>query len=849
MELIEQNPYRILGVLSNSSKKEIVANYGKIKAFSKTGKEVSFDNDFSQILKPMVRNEESSTKAYNAITLPKDKLSAGLFWFMQLTDFDEIALNHLRAGDLESAISVLRKKPTVSSCINLAVINLIIGNWTTALYYYVYLLNDDEKRVELLSIIADNPKLLSENEVVQVFVDKLLSAFPNVAWMESLNQKEVLLGDKNFEIKDFFINSNVYSYFSKKNSDVFSKRLDFILTDASNAEGDNAKKNLKAAKTVEENAKIILHSLRLCLGKDNREYKSYCDKVANQILDNCINYYNHDKGNPLRAQNIVLLLRYALRIAEGRTTKDRCKNNYDYIKSECDALIPKEIETEINYINKQISEFKRLNSVYNYAGHLNATLDVCFQKLEVIKTKVGADNKYYVNASSNVVYFGIDIIIGEVNAKTKEYYNALEYNDAKELMELRMTLRWGKTIFDILKSFVKDSTCSERFSKSLKTFVELYEMYHFESLDIADGESITLAVNAPSFVALNQQFYIQFSINCKDDINFEAPILNSFELLSGPTKTITDIDTVYTYTLKAKTVGSFVLTSASAKVGNKVLTSPIKTIIVLNPSPKKESIKVDNKPTNRIYTPTDKPFSKPSNSQKKDSMIGWILGIILALIVLFISIIQCNQSNGTDYIKSRSNTSVVESSDSDSHDSLKSTNSTYNHTGTNSYEEKDIYVEQTPEPSYTPIYYKTGDRPYQSYYGKGRYDSETENSLLIKNGSTSDAVVFLETLSGKKVRHVYVRKGDSFRMTQIPGGKYIIKIFQGNSWNPEKYNGDSTPSGGFMKDISMSQSEDYDPFDYPYPSSGHYYDYEITLYKVTNGNMHTKSINSTEMFN
>lgn len=847
MELIEQNPYRILGVLSNSSKKEIVANFGKIKAFSKTGKTLSFENDFSKILKPMVRNEESSAKAYNAITLPKDKLSAGLFWFMQFTNFDEIALNHLRTGNIESAITVLRKKPTVSSCINLAVINLIKGNWTTALYYYVYLLNDAEKRIELLSIITDNPDLLSEDEVVQVFVDKLLSAYPNVAWMESLNQKEVLLGDKAFEIKDFFIKSNVYNYFSKKNSEVYIKRLDSILTEASNAEGDNAKKNLKAAKTVEDNAKLILRSLRISLGKDNREYKSYCDKVANQILDNCIDYYNHDKDNPLRARNIIQLLRFALRTADGRITKDRCKNNYDHIKSECDALIPEEIESEINYINKQISEFKRLNSVSNYAGYLNATLGACFQKLEVIKTNVGPESQHYFNTSSNVVHFGIDVIVDEVNAKMNEYNKAPEYNNAKELLELRRTLKWGKPIFDILKSFAKDSTCSERFTKSFMQFGELYEKYHAESLDVTDTKSVNLSVNAPSFVSLNQKFSIQFSINCKGDISFAPPLLNSFELLSGPKKTVTDKETIYTYELMAKTVGSFVITSASAKIGNKVVNSSVKTIRVLSSVPPKEPIHIKQEPQIHVSKPTDKPNLEPSRSNKKDSIIGWVFGIILAVIVIFISINQCNRSTETVSTDTPSNSSTTEESNVDSYTSTESTYSSSDHS-INSYEEE-TYVEPTPEPSYTTIYYKTGDRPYQSYYGKGRYDSDTENSLLIKNGSTSDAVVFLETLSGKKVRHVYVRKGDSFRMTQIPGGKYITKIFQGNSWNPDKYNGDSAPSGGFMEDVSMSKSEDYDPFDYPYPSSGHYYDYEITLYKVTNGNMHTENINSTEMFN
>lgn len=849
MELIEQNPYRILGVLSNSSKKEIVANYGKIKAFSKIGKNVSFDNDFSQILKPVVRTEKSSAKAYNAITLPKDKLSAGLFWFMQTTNFDEIALNHLRSGNVESAIGVLRKKPTVSSCINLAIINLIKSNLVTALYYYVYLLDDDEKRVELLSIITDKPELLSEEEVVQIFVDKLLSAFPNVAWMECLNQKEVLLSDKTFDIKDFFLNSNVYSYFSQKNSEVYSKRLDSLISESSAAEGDNAKKNLKAAKTLEENAKVILRSLRICLGKDNREYKSYCDKVANQILDNCIDYYNHDKDNPLRARNIIQLLRYALRTADGKIAKDRCKNNYDHIKRECDALIPEEIESEISYISKQISEFKRLNSVSNYAGYLNATLGACYQKLEVIKTNVGAENQHYINASSNIVHFGIDIITDEVNAKMKEYDNATEYNDAKELMELRRTLKWGKPIFDILNSFVKDTSCAERYIKSKKTFAELYDKYHVESLDVSETKSISLVVDAPSIVALHQNFQIKYIVNFVGDISFAPPVFNSFELLSGPIKTISDDATIYTYELKSKTTGSFVLTSASAKIGNKVINSSIKTIRVLSPTPKQDYIKVEPRIKPQVSPSASKQTSKPTSPQKKDSTIGWIFGIVLAIIVLFILINQCNQSTGNETKHVSPSTSIPENTSADVSTPIESSVQSYNQDISTPYEEENAYTESTPEPAYTVKYYSTGDRPYQSYYGKGRYDSDTENSLLIKNGSTSDAVVFLETLSGKKVRHVYVRKGDSFRMTQIPGGKYLTKIFQGNSWNPEKYNGESAPTGGFMEDVSMSKSEDYAPFDYPYPSSGNYYDYEITLYKVTNGNMHTENINTAEMFN
>lgn len=151
--------------------------------------------------------------------------------------------------------------------------------------------------------------------------------------------------------------------------------------------------------------------------------------------------------------------------------------------------------------------------------------------------------------------------------------------------------------------------------------------------------------------------------------------------------------------------------------------------------------------------------------------------------------------------------------------------------------------------TYDVTNYETGDRPYIDYYGKGNYDRRTKNSLKIENGSESDAVVFLESVSGKKVRHVYIKKGEHFKMIQIPGGRYIIKVYQGNFWNAEKYNGDNSPTGGFMENVSMSKSDVNDTFNYPYPKSGHYYEYEVTLYKVENGNFQTQNITEDEMFN
>lgn len=76
-----------------------------------------------------------------------------------------------------------------------------------------------------------------------------------------------------------------------------------------------------------------------------------------------------------------------------------------------------------------------------------------------------------------------------------------------------------------------------------------------------------------------------------------------------------------------------------------------------------------------------------------------------------------------------------------------------------------------------------------------------------------------------------------------------MKVMQGNSWNPDKYNGDGAPSGGFMEDNSISKSEENDPFVYPSSSSQKYREYSITLYKVRNGNMASENIDESELFN
>lgn len=75
MNIIAKNPYRYLGVYSNSPTKERVANKGKMNAFLKVGKSVSFPLDLPYILPSIKRTIETIANAESELRTAGLKVS------------------------------------------------------------------------------------------------------------------------------------------------------------------------------------------------------------------------------------------------------------------------------------------------------------------------------------------------------------------------------------------------------------------------------------------------------------------------------------------------------------------------------------------------------------------------------------------------------------------------------------------------------------------------------------------------------------------------------------------------------------------------------------------------------
>lgn len=105
MQIITQNPYRVLGLLANSTERELQKQISRLQRYAEIGKTAPSDFDFEFIGK-VSRTGDDVQLAASKIEQAHKKVAHALNWFITITDFDAIALNHLKQGNIEKAIKI-----------------------------------------------------------------------------------------------------------------------------------------------------------------------------------------------------------------------------------------------------------------------------------------------------------------------------------------------------------------------------------------------------------------------------------------------------------------------------------------------------------------------------------------------------------------------------------------------------------------------------------------------------------------------------------------------------------------------------------------------------------------------
>lgn len=114
MQSLRENPFRLLGLLSSSSSREIDSRSKKLRQYLEAGVEPNVTPDYycpTLGRKPMRRLPESIEQVRGMLTLDQDKLLYALLWFVQMNEVaDPVALEALEQGYLAEAERIWRQQ-------------------------------------------------------------------------------------------------------------------------------------------------------------------------------------------------------------------------------------------------------------------------------------------------------------------------------------------------------------------------------------------------------------------------------------------------------------------------------------------------------------------------------------------------------------------------------------------------------------------------------------------------------------------------------------------------------------------------------------------------------------------
>ena len=313
-------------------------------------------------------------------------------------------MKYLQSKDIIKAKELFQKRESFSSLINLGVLAFIEGNFAEGYANISKVIHNESYRTDLLETLSLQNITLSENEIAEMFIADLLTEIPVTKLLSAVNNPS----DKEI-ISEKAVNEPI-------------AEINTAISAAKSVNSKDANANLTAGTVLMNSTKTALKQVRDIVGATSTKYQIVADNLVKQILQCGINYYNNasddDVESPRKAMSFQA---YALQIAIGKLTKDRCQENYDILKKAVDNMPPAEVAIETRKIKEELRKFcQQPDKISHSITLLNNTKPL----LQTIKAKIGTANMFYLSLSTQVVGNALHNLIEEVNT-AQNYFSAV----------------------------------------------------------------------------------------------------------------------------------------------------------------------------------------------------------------------------------------------------------------------------------------------------------------------------------------------------------------------------------------------------------------------------------------
>lgn len=477
VDILGNNPYRILGVFSNTSEKELRAQKSKLDVMAKLGKETGFPIDqllpdnsekrshyFTNIINSQAANEkhprwywviweninldafsnsfnwsndyyahwrmrlqrnaDSIAAATQKISSNTDRVKYSLFWFSNATRTDESAFQLLREGKWTEAGDLWNKSDGFSAKINHSILCWYDRNIPQAIFDILDVIHKDSLREEFLQMAVGEHSFMTEEELAHLFWDSLFD-FPH---------SELSLYDLYKLVNHPYIETclkNDFDYCENKFFGIIKDEIDLDLLNAESQNPDDFVKAFAAYNTAAISAKTKLRRMTQLVGDDYYKFKLLSNDVALKLLNYAI-HYNDNYRNWKAPEGALVLAKSARDIAVDETLKERCERNVGIFSRN------QKIATLVHYREEIEKELKPLDGF-----PINLNVEKIIKNVQGyllnIKTIVGASDKQYQQISDNVVHKIANTVIRQHNIDSNFFSASSAYKTLGKLKDMPMS--------------------------------------------------------------------------------------------------------------------------------------------------------------------------------------------------------------------------------------------------------------------------------------------------------------------------------------------------------------------------------------------------------------------------
>ncbi|NRT14795.1 hypothetical protein HNP99_001139 [Flavobacterium sp. 28A] len=344
MKSILNNPYRIAGILSNSSEKDILKQKSKIKRFSEVGKEITSEYDFT-FLNSIQRTNSVIDKAFSDIEQNQNKVVHSLFWFTNLNTVDNTAIQHLISGNKKKAIEIWDKltdekdvtSKNFSAFNNIGTLYLLenskeeIKQGITAKIKLIV----SENFKDFVHTVADETFSIDKNKQIEILIDELLTQFKSKY--------------STAETMELFSNCDgiTQKYISKKFTEEPIHKIETQIEQCSKKRSKDKSNAYKFGTDLYSKTKSELTLLKSIVGNTNLQYKMLADNIAKELQQCSIDYFNEsqelEKSNDY-LEEAMKLAKLAESVAVNEATKSKAKENISTLEGMKDRELNQAID-------------------------------------------------------------------------------------------------------------------------------------------------------------------------------------------------------------------------------------------------------------------------------------------------------------------------------------------------------------------------------------------------------------------------------------------------------------------------------------------------------------------------